>query len=153
MCLHIASLLFPCLFWTLMYLYSVAMFRIGTIADLLTKDAIWSGHHFTHRSCSETQNAKNERKMFDILRIITQNNGGQEAETICALAGESGSLFLGSYWEAIPKGPYRCSTQDNTNNSYKHRDETNSGINHCSSVELTEAGYLRFTNSQPYVST
>jgi len=44
----------------------------------------WSGHPFTRRSCSETQNAKNELKMFDILRIITQNNEGQEAEKLFA---------------------------------------------------------------------
>ena len=54
----------------------------------------WSGHHFTHRSCSETQNAKNELKMFDILRIITQNNGGQEAEKLFAPWQENRVLFF-----------------------------------------------------------
>jgi hypothetical protein len=80
-------------FVMLIYLYSVAVFRIGKIAGLLTKDALVRS---TSKSCSETQNAKNKLKRFGIPRT-TQTMGTKGRETVCTLAGESDSLFLGTY--------------------------------------------------------
>ena len=78
---------------------------------------------------------------------------GTRGRDYLRLGRRIGFSFSRQLLRSNSEGSYRCSTQDNTNNSYKISRGNKQRINHCSSVELTEAGYSRFTNSQPYVST